>query len=50
MADFEYIVTRIDGDDSITVINDDGDIRFVSEGEVVSVGDTILSIEGGKLF
>ena len=49
MADFEYIVTRIDGDDSITVINDDGDIRFVSEGEVVSVGDTILSIEGGQV-
>ncbi|MDO6841629.1 retention module-containing protein, partial [Paraglaciecola chathamensis] len=49
MADIEYIVTRIDGDDSITVINEDGDIRFVSEGEVVSVGDTILSIEGGQV-
>ncbi|QHJ13932.1 hypothetical protein FX988_04213 [Paraglaciecola mesophila] len=49
MADFEYIVERIDGDDSITVINEDGDIRFVSQGEIVRVGDTILSIEGGQV-
>ena len=49
MADIEYIVERIDGDDSITVIDEKGDIRFVSEGEIVSIGDTILSFEGGQV-
>ncbi|ABG41171.1 conserved hypothetical protein [Paraglaciecola sp. T6c] len=49
MADIEYIVERIDGDDSITVIDEKGDIRFVSEGEIVSIGDTILSFDGGQV-
>ena len=49
MVDFEYIVERIEGDDSITVINENGDIRFVSVGEVINIGDTILSIKGGQV-
>ena len=49
MAELEYTVERIEGDDSITVISENGDIRFVSVGEAINAGDTILSFEGGQV-
>ncbi|GAC31135.1 retention module-containing protein [Paraglaciecola polaris] len=49
MAELEYTVERIEGDDSITVISENGDIRFASVGEVINAGDTILSFEGGQV-